>query len=64
MNGWSLDFSKYSSRDLSGKANIVQKRGGKVWGVVYEFDASEKSRLTTRRAATRRPQWTLLTGAT
>jgi len=45
LDDWSLEMSKYSSRDGSGKANIVPKKGAHVWGVIYEFDAREKPQL-------------------
>jgi gamma-glutamylcyclotransferase len=45
LDGWSVEISKYSQADGSGKANIVPTEGAHVWGVIYEFDADEKSHL-------------------
>ena len=45
LDGWSVEISKYSQADHSGKANMAPTEGAYVWGVIYEFDADQKSRL-------------------
>ena len=46
LKGWKFSFSK-SSRDKSGKGNIVEtrKKGDKVYGVIFEIKYSEKDEL-------------------
>lgn len=44
VRDYRLDFAKVS-KDESGKGDIVSSIGGEVWGVLYEFDASQKADL-------------------
>lgn len=44
VHGYRLDFAKVSV-DGSGKGDMVATPGGEVWGVLYEFDASQKADL-------------------
>ena len=44
VRDYRLDFAKVSN-DLSGKGDLVASPGGEVWGVLYEFDASQKADL-------------------
>lgn len=45
LGGYTLRFNKKSTKDKSGKANAVPRRGGRVWGVVFELNAEEFERL-------------------
>ncbi len=38
LDGWEFGFTK-KSRDGSGKANIIQKTGSIVWGLLLELDS-------------------------
>ena len=44
VRDYRLDFAKVSV-DHSGKGDMVSSPGGEVWGVLYEFDASQKADL-------------------
>lgn len=44
VRDYRLDFAKVSV-DGSGKGDMVASPGGEVWGVLYEFDASQKADL-------------------
>lgn len=44
VRGYRLDFAKVSV-DGSGKGDMVTSPGDEVWGVLYEFDASQKGDL-------------------
>jgi len=44
VRDYQLDFAKVSV-DGSGKGDMVATPGGEVWGVLYEFDASQKADL-------------------
>lgn len=44
VRDYRLDFAKVSV-DHSGKGDMVASPGGEVWGVLYEFDADQKSDL-------------------
>ena len=44
VRDYQLDFAKVSV-DGSGKGDMVASPGGEVWGVLYEFDASQKTDL-------------------
>ena len=44
VHDYRVDFAKVSV-DHSGKGDMVASPGGEVWGVLYEFDASQKADL-------------------
>ena len=44
VRDYRLDFAKVSN-DHSGKGDMVATSGDEVWGVLYEFDASQKADL-------------------
>ena len=44
VRDYRLDFAKVSN-DHSGKGDMVATPGDEVWGVLYEFDASQKADL-------------------
>jgi len=44
VRDYRLDFAKISV-DGSGKGDMVARPGDEVWGVLYEFDASQKADL-------------------
>lgn len=44
LNGYCLQFNKWSQKDHSGKATVTLTPGGQVWGVVYSIpDADLKT---------------------
>lgn len=47
LEGWKLNFSKESTKDGSGKGNIMEtgRNGDKVYGVIFEILDSEKEAL-------------------
>jgi gamma-glutamylcyclotransferase len=51
--GYVLRFNKYSTRDGSGKGNIVATGNAEneLWGVIFEIDGGDRRALTRRREA-------------
>lgn len=45
LNGYELAFTRYSKDKKSGVADIVEKMGGHVWGVVYQINELDLGRL-------------------
>lgn len=55
VRDYRLDFAKVSV-DHSGKGDMVASPGGEVWGVLYEFDASQKADLDKHEGSHYRAQ--------
>jgi gamma-glutamylcyclotransferase (GGCT)/AIG2-like uncharacterized protein YtfP len=45
LDDFDLAFTRYSERRKSGVADIVEKKGEQVWGVVYQIDELDLGRL-------------------
>jgi AIG2 family protein len=60
IDDWSLEISKHSTKDGSGKANIIRKVGAQVWGVIYEFDAKERPQLDREEGGYSADSWTIV----
>ncbi len=45
LTGYALVWDKQSKKDGSAKANIVERKGAEVWGVVYRLSSNDLRRL-------------------